>query len=283
MPRSKLKVTWVTRQPSFSRPTSPLAGTRTSSRNSSANSGRAFDRGQRPDLDPREVHRHDEPADPSALRGVGIGAHQQLAEVGDGRARRPDLLAGDHVLVAVEHRARAQAGEIATRLGLGEPLAPDLVAAEDGGQMGGALRVGSLHDERRARVRLPDEVDPDVGGAGPARLLQEDQLLGGGGAPAAELARPVDPGVPGVEQRALPAGVVLAPRRPLVGAGLGREIGHRVGQPATHLVAKVPVRLRVAQIQVSSLAHWVGPATPFSLDRLRPFARWRAPLVSLAH
>ena len=38
VPRSKLSVTMVTRQPSFSSPTRLATGTRTSSRNSSANS-----------------------------------------------------------------------------------------------------------------------------------------------------------------------------------------------------------------------------------------------------
>ena len=38
VPRSKLRVTMVTRQPSFSSPTRLATGTRTSSRNSSANS-----------------------------------------------------------------------------------------------------------------------------------------------------------------------------------------------------------------------------------------------------
>ena len=80
VPRSKDKVTMVTRQPSFSSPTRLATGTRTSLRNSSANSVRALDGAQRPDLDPGRVHGHDEPGD--AAVALVARAHEQLAEVG---------------------------------------------------------------------------------------------------------------------------------------------------------------------------------------------------------
>ena len=70
--------------------------------------------------------------------------------------------------------------------------------------------------------RVADEVAADVGSAGPLGLLQEDELLGRGGAPAAVLLRPGDAGVAGVEQAALPAGVVGPPGRPVVAAGARR-------------------------------------------------------------
>ena len=56
---------------------------------------------QRPDLDAGRVHRQDQPRDAAVLRRVGIGAHEELADVGDLAERAPDLLAVQHVVVAV--------------------------------------------------------------------------------------------------------------------------------------------------------------------------------------
>ena len=69
----------------------------------------------------------------------------------------------------------------------------------------------------------PDEVHADVGRAGALALLLEDQLLHRRGAAPAALGRPVDAGVAGVEERALPAQVVGAPGRPVV---VRRRVAH---------------------------------------------------------
>ena len=56
---------------------------------------------------PGEVHRQDQPGDAAVLRRARVGAHEQLAVVGDLRERAPDLLAVHDVVVAVAHGARA--------------------------------------------------------------------------------------------------------------------------------------------------------------------------------
>jgi hypothetical protein len=66
---------------------------------------------------------------------VGAGADQQLAVVGHLGVRGPDLGAGDDVVVAVPHGPGPHGGQVAAGVGLGEPLAPDLVAF--GGWPGG--------------------------------------------------------------------------------------------------------------------------------------------------
>ena len=100
------------------------------------------------------------------------------------------------------------------------------------------LLVGGLHDDRWPAVEQTDEIDTHVGRAEPLGLLEEDQVLGRRGSAAPELLRPVDPRVPGVEQLALPRGVVRAARREVV---LGRARGDRgqhLVQPRPQLVTK---------------------------------------------
>ena len=82
--------------------------------------------------------------DALVLRGIRVGAHQHLAVVGDLGVRGPDLLPGDDVVVAVAHRLAAQRREVGAGAGLGEALAPDLVAAQDRRAGGPAAPRGSL-------------------------------------------------------------------------------------------------------------------------------------------
>ena len=65
---------------------------------------------------------------------VGIGPHEEQPPPGEVGGRRPDLRAVDDVLVAVGDGERAQVGEVAAGLGLGEALAPVLGGADDAGQ-----------------------------------------------------------------------------------------------------------------------------------------------------
>ena len=101
--------------------------------------------------------------------------------------------------------------------------------------MPGLLLGRALGGDGRAGVQGRHEVAADVRRAGPLGLLEEDQLLGRRGAPAAELLRPRDAGVPGVEQPALPAGVVGPLGRPVVVGGLGRQRRQRLVQPGPQL------------------------------------------------
>ena len=64
------------------------------------------------------------------LGRVGIGAHEAEAPVGVVRARRPHLLPVDDELVADELGARAQAREVAPRVGLAHPEAPRDLGAQ---------------------------------------------------------------------------------------------------------------------------------------------------------
>ena len=69
------------------------------------------------------------------------------------RERRPDLLAGDDVLVAVADRARLQRREVGARLRLGEALAPDLVGRQDRREEALLLLLGAVGDDGRAAHR----------------------------------------------------------------------------------------------------------------------------------
>ena len=71
--------------------------------------GLAGDLDQRPDLDAVLLHVHQEVGEPAVLGRVRVRAGEQHAPLGVMRERRPDLLAGDDVLVALEHRAGLQA------------------------------------------------------------------------------------------------------------------------------------------------------------------------------
>jgi hypothetical protein len=89
----------------------------------------AVDLTQRPHLDPRRTHVEHEIRDAAVLRGIGIRAREQDAELAVVRARAPDLLPVDDPLVAVAHGACPQTGEVGTGAGLAEQLAPHLVTA----------------------------------------------------------------------------------------------------------------------------------------------------------
>ena len=102
-PRSYASVVIATRQPSCSGPSSASTGTRTSVKKISLNScspvivtsGRTSTPGQR--------HVDEQARDAAVLRRLGIGAHQQLAPVGEVAERVPGLLPVDDEVVAVEH------------------------------------------------------------------------------------------------------------------------------------------------------------------------------------
>ncbi len=76
------------------------------------------------------VHRQGEHRDPAVFGCVEVGAGQEDAEVRDVGLRGPHLLSGDDPLVAVTDRTGREPGEIGSGPGLGEELAPDLLAAQ---------------------------------------------------------------------------------------------------------------------------------------------------------
>ena len=71
---------------------------------------------------------------PLCFGTLGVGAREQEAPVGHVGVAGPDLVAVDHVLVAVARRGGAQRREVGAGLGLAEALAPALAAADQAGQ-----------------------------------------------------------------------------------------------------------------------------------------------------
>src|SRR4029453_6925041 len=113
----------------------------------------------------------------------GRGAHEAEHVVGDVRAGRPDLGAVDHVVVALAHGARLEAGEVGARAGLGVALAEHDVARHDPGQvLGLLLGRAELHDHG------PDHADAhgeDARRVDGNAFAGEDVALGGAPAGAA--------------------------------------------------------------------------------------------------
>jgi len=65
------------------------------------------------------------------------------------RTGRPDLLAVDHVVVAVSLGARLQRREVGSRARFGVSLAPRDSAARDPRQVFALLFLGAVNDKRR--------------------------------------------------------------------------------------------------------------------------------------
>ena len=105
-------------------------------------------------------------------------------------------------------------GEVGPRLGLGEPLAPDLLAAEDRLEPALLLLVGAVGHDHRAAHHQAEDVGR-CGGVGAGHLAREDRLLDQGRAAAAELLGPRDPGPAALVQLASASrgGTGMPPRR----------------------------------------------------------------------
>ena len=143
---------------------------------------------QRTHGDARLVHVDREVGDALVLRGIGIGSGDQHAHVGDLAARRPDLLAGDDVLVTVLLGLAGEAGEVRTSTGLGEQLAPADRTVEDRrkelvdlllGAVGGNGRGGEHAAQSGGR---PHDLPISHGGHHRSRLRLGEALAVGVGA-----------------------------------------------------------------------------------------------------
>ena len=219
VPRSKLNVTMATRQPSFSSPTRLATGHAGLVEEHLAELGRcrrwsSIGRISMPGVSIGKITQ----VMPLCFGASGSVRTSSSHVVGDLGERRPDLLAGDHVLVAVAHAPCTAARR-------GREPAPGSVKPWHQTSSPRRMRGQVLRPSARRWPRLmivgpacmhADEVHADVGRAGAGGLLEVDQLLGERGAPAAVLRRPVDAGVAGLEQLPLPAGVVGPARRPVV-------------------------------------------------------------------
>ena len=120
----------------------------------------------------------------------------------------PHLLSGDDPLVAVAHRPGAEVGEIAARAGLGEQLAPDLLAGQQREQEPVLLLVGAGVDDGRAGPADADHVGRPLDPGG-LQLLVDEDLVDRIGVEAPRL-RPVRGDVAGLGQLAARGRRILA-------------------------------------------------------------------------
>ena len=189
---------------------------------------------QRPHLDAGRLHVDDEPGEPLVLGQVGVGAGDDLADVGVLRAGGPHLLAGDHPLVAVALGLGLQAGQVAAGAGLAEQLAADDVAAVHRLQVAVLGGVAAVGEDRRRDHAEPDREEALVGHLvlGLEAVLRA--LVGARQIAAAVLGRAGDPSEPGVE---LLARATRTARRELGALGVAvalLEHRHLVGALAPH-------------------------------------------------
>jgi hypothetical protein len=117
---------------------------------------------------------------PACFGLVGIGAGQHEDPVGGVAGRGPDLLAVDDPLVAVEHGAGGDVGQVGAGVGLGVALAPAVLAGDDAGQEVALLLVGAPHDDGVADHADAEAVVARLGRhVGLGELLGEHHLLDG--------------------------------------------------------------------------------------------------------
>ena len=101
------------------------------------------------DLDARVGHVTEEEGYAAVLGGLGIGAGEHEESVGVVGATGPDLLAGDHKVVAVFDCAGLEGCEVGARARLAESLAPVDPALSDGREVFALLLLGAVHHQRR--------------------------------------------------------------------------------------------------------------------------------------
>ena len=104
------------------------------------------------------LHVHQEVGEALVLGHLGVGArheHAPLGVVGEGG---PHLLAGHHPLAVVLDRLGLQRREVGARVGLREPLAPDLLAREDRLDEALLLLLGPVGDDGRPAHGEPEDV-----------------------------------------------------------------------------------------------------------------------------
>src|SRR5207248_1922794 len=127
-----------------------------------------------------------------------------------------------------------KAGQVATRVGLAESLAPDLVGREQRLQIALLLRFGPVRDHDRAAHAEPDDVD-GLGSVGLDHLVVEDQLLHEARAASAVLLGPGDANVAGLMKLSLPGPAALD--ESLLALGHGASLFRLVGlQPGSDLI-----------------------------------------------
>ena len=214
--------------------------------------GLAGDLPKRPNVDVRLLHVEDEVGDPLVLGGVLVGAGEEHAPLRLVRVGGPDLLPGDLPGAIGLHGAGLERGQIGTGLGLREALAPDLLPGEDRLEVALLLFLvasgnhhGAAHHQAEHIGRGRDTLAGE--------LLVEHRLLDQGGALAAVLLGPGDPGPARLVHLLLPGSAKLE-----LGGVVPLGRGPRVVllQPTPHLVAEGRLRVGEAQVHWRSLSDW---------------------------
>ena len=165
--------------------------------------------------------------------GFGVGAEQPEAPLGEGAPGGPGLLPGEQPpVVAVDPpRPAADAGQVAAGVGLGPPLAPDLLARGHRREEPPPAAASVPNSNRVGASRNTPFWLTRVGACGPPVLLLEDQPLDDPHAPAAVLLGPRDHRPPVGVHGLLPGAVGLEPRGGVEGGQGARRRGR--ARPAT--------------------------------------------------
>ena len=229
---------------------------------------------------------------PLCLRRVGIGAGQREDVVGEVAGRRPDLLAVEDPLVAVERGPQGEAAEVRAGVRLGVPLAPAVGAGQDARQVVRLLLVGAPHQQRVAEHLDAEHVVRAAGGdAGLGELLGDDHLLERRQPAAAVLDGPAGRQVAGLVQHVAPRRDEVAQLGPLqlADAAPSRSAASRPGTPGPCRGTPRHRRSRRGPSPVKLLVHDgpvpsgpgrrrrpAAPPSPAGTARCRPGSRLRS-------
>ena len=205
--------------------------------------------------DPRRVHRNEETRQRTVSFGIGVGAEDPEAPVGEGAAVGPGLPAAEAPAApaGVADGMGTPYGQVAGVVGLGPGLAPDLLAGGDCGQE--AFLLGRRADLEQGRSQKEDAVLADsFGSPRPVVLLFEDEPLHDPEPPAAVLRGPAHGGPPVREHGRFPG---LVGFEPGCGGNRGQGLGGDMsGQPRTGLAPKGLVLGTEGQVHApANLAH----------------------------
>ena len=130
---------------------------------------------ERTDLDARRIHRAHEVADAHVLGGSRVGAGEEDPPLGDVGVAGPHLLPVDHVVVALAFGPRRQRRQVRPGAGLGEQLAPELLATEERPEPALLLLLAACVHQGWPRPSDADRVDR-APHAGSPELLVDHEL-----------------------------------------------------------------------------------------------------------
>ena len=162
--------------------------------------GFAGDLEERSHLDTGRLHVHEERRHPLVLGDVGVRARHNEPERRDVRQRGPDLLSVEKPLLAVALGAGRQPGDVRSRTGLAEQLAPDLLVREEWTEVALLLFGRAVSgDGGRAHAVADGVAHPRHRGATRAQPRLRPLLFRRRQAEAARAEREVHPGQAAVE------------------------------------------------------------------------------------